>query len=744
MLASFHHRDWEPLIVKKSTQAVCAGLCCLFGSAVFLTAAEPDILIADFEGNDYGDWVTTGEAFGPGPARGTLDHQMQVDGFQGKGLVNSYFGADGSTGTLTSGPFEIKRKYVNFLIGGGWHPGETCINLMIEGEIVLTAAGPNRKPGGTERLEPYSWDVSKFVGKTATIQIVDTFSGGWGHVNIDHIAQSGRRTGAVSTEKQIEIECDYVCLRIGARQGPRNSVSLSIDDEVVRSYGGTNSEEPYWISWEVAKLKGRPARLKIEEIPDADGRLPLHDSVQQSNEAKGILFVVDRLYRETYRPQFHFTAKTNWLNDPNGLVFHKGEYHLFLQHNPEGINWGNMTWGHAVSRDLVHWTQLDHAIYPDELGTIFSGSAVVDWDNTSGFKTGDEDVLVAFYTSAGSHAEPKAPFTQSIAYSNDRGRTWTKYRGNPVIGHIAASNRDPKVVWHQPSRKWIMVLYLDKNDFTMFASPDLKQWTRICDVELPETSECPDFFELAVDGDQDNKKWVFWGANGNYLLGSFDGTTFKPETEILKSRWGTNCYASQTYSDIPDEDGRRIQIAWMAGGTYPGMPFNQQMSFPRVLTLRTTSEGVRLFIEAVDEIANIRGPHHAWTDVALVPGENLLSDVPCELLEIGAELKLGDAGEVGFKIRGQTVSYNVAEKTLTCMGKSAPLEPIDGRIRLHVLVDRTSIEIFANNGRISMAFCFLPSPLDTSLAVFSEGGQATLEELNVWELKSTWPDEDAR
>ena len=165
--------------------------------------------------------------------------------------------------------------------------------------------------------------------------------------------------------------------------------------------------------------------------------------------------MIQTAYKETYRPQFHFTPKTNWTNDPNGLIHYKGEYHLFFQHNPSGIDWGNMTWGHAVSRDLVHWKQLPHAIYPDELGTIFSGSGVVDWKNTGGFQTGDEAVLVNFYTSAGNHAPEPVPFTQSIAYSNDRGRSWIKYEGNPVIEHIVASNRDPKVIWHEPTEKWV-------------------------------------------------------------------------------------------------------------------------------------------------------------------------------------------------------------------------------------------------------------------------------------------------
>ncbi|MHC4110677.1 MAG: twin-arginine translocation signal domain-containing protein, partial [Planctomycetota bacterium] len=257
------------------------------------------------------------------------------------------------------------------------------------------------------------------------------------------------------------------------------------------------------------------------------------------------------LYNEKYRPQFHFTPRKNWTNDPNGLVFYKSEYHLFFQHNPTGINWGNMTWAHAVSTDLIHWKQLPNAIEPDELGTIFSGSAVVDWKNTSGFKTGAESVLVAFYTSAGSHAPKKVPFTQSIAYSNDRGRTWIKYKNNPVIGHIRANNRDPKVIWHEPTKTWIMALFLDKNDFVLYSSKNLKEWSRFQDVKLPGSSECPDFFPLAVDGNPAKTRWVFWGGNGRYLLGTFDGRKFNQQAGPFESRVG-NFYASQTYSDIPE------------------------------------------------------------------------------------------------------------------------------------------------------------------------------------------------
>ena len=449
--------------------------------------------------------------------------------------------------------------------------------------------------------------------------------------------------------------------------------------------------------------------------------------------------VASTLYNENYRPQFHFTPQKNWTNDPNGLVYYKGEYHLFFQHNPFGINWGNMTWGHAVSTDLMHWKQLPNAIEPDELGTIFSGSAVVDWDNTAGFQIGSENVLVAFYTSAGKHAPVEKPFTQSIAYSNDRGRTWQKYKGNPIIGNMKDDdNRDPKVIWHEPTKRWIMALFLDAGDeFALLSSEDLKKWQVIQYLMLPGSRECPDFFELPVDGDPPNSRWVFWGANGKYLLGAFDGMKFTPESGPHESRVG-NHYAAQTYSDIPESDGRRIQIAWMAKGKFPDMPFNQQMSIPCELNLRTFPEGIRLCLLPVREIKNIRGPLQAWRAAPLMPAENILSAISGELFEIESEIELGYASEVGLTLRGTPLVYSVADKTLICKGKKTNLSPKDGKIRLHILVDRTSIEIFPNDGLMPIFLCF---PLDTenkSLEIFARGGQAVIKSLNVWKLKSIW------
>ena len=448
--------------------------------------------------------------------------------------------------------------------------------------------------------------------------------------------------------------------------------------------------------------------------------------------------MLDDLYRERYRPQFHFTAQRDWLNDPNGLVYFQGEYHLFFQHTPGSLQWGPNTWGHAVSTDLVHWRQMEHALEPDAMGWAWSGSAVVDWANSGGFQSGAGPALVACYTTGDTTEQTRQPCVQCLAYSNDRGRTWTRWAGNPVLGHLRAENRDPKVIRHEPSGQWIMALYLDGHDYALFGSPDLKRWEHLCDVPMPGTTECPDFFELPVEGDPADTRWVFWGGNGNYRLGRFDGTAFAAETEPLPSNWGGNSYAGQTWSGIPAADGRRLQITWMAGGEYPGMPFNQQMSFPVELSLRTTPEGIRLHREPVREIELLHDRKHSWRDLALRPGDNALAEVQGELLDIEAEIELGAATEVGLVIRGERVAYRPAEQALACLGREAPLAPRDGRLHLRVLLDRTSLEVFGNRGAVSMPTCFVPDPNDTSLAVYAVGGEARAIRLDIAHLRSAW------
>ena len=440
------------------------------------------------------------------------------------------------------------------------------------------------------------------------------------------------------------------------------------------------------------------------------------------------------LYHERHRPQFHFSPAKGWMNDPNGLVFFEGEYHLFFQHRSDVLHQTPvMSWGHAVSTDLLHWTELPVALAPDDRdGWIWSGSAVVDWKNTSGFGKDGKPPLVAMYTAA------KDPFAQAIAYSNDRGRTWTKFAGNPVIAHIAGKNRDPKVIWHEASKRWVVALYKDVADtFCLFASPDLTSWTQLQDLHLPGCSECPDFFPLPLDGDPARTRWVFTGANGKYLVGDFDGRTFTPQGSVRQVDFGRNFYAVQTFSDIPARDGRRIQIAWMMGGQYPRMPFNQQMSFPAELTLRTTADGPRLFRYPVREIETLRGRAQRVADRP-VAGEVALDELAGELLDIEAEFEVRDASEVGLTIRGQTIAYDASSKQLGALGE-APLELSDGRLKLRILIDRTSMETFANDGRVGLTSCFLPGPGATQPPkIFAKGGAARLHSLVSYELKSAW------
>ncbi|MCX7597284.1 MAG: glycoside hydrolase family 32 protein, partial [Armatimonadetes bacterium] len=627
-----------------------AGLALSLAATMSGTHANADdtIIIADFEGETYGAWRAEGEAFGPGPARGTLPNQMPVSGFLGRGLVNSFYGGDGTTGKLTSPPFVIQRRYINFVIGCGKWPGQTCINLVVDGRVVRTATGPNDKPGGSERLHWESWDVAEFLGKEPVVEILDMATGGWGHINVDHIVQSNTKLEEVEVTMKLQLTKPW--LHFPVKNGAQmRRIAVQIEGGPVREFDIELAEEgepDWWAVMDVSGFRGKSAIIRASLLnthADAGKKITQDDDLKEA----------DLFYREPHRPQFHFSPRRGWTNDPNGLVYYDGEYHLFFQHNPYGKKWGNMHWGHAVSRDLVHWEELPVALYPDDLGTCFSGSAVVDFRNTSGLKQGAEAPIVCIYTAAGN------PFTQCIAYSNDRGRTWHKYGDNPVLPHIVGENRDPKVIWYGPEQKWVMALYLDGNDFGLFESRDLKSWQRLCDVSIPGTSECPELFEMPLDTDRNSTRWIFYGGNGNYLGGRFDGHVFTPESGPHRFSWGNCFYASQTFNNLPPEDDRRIQIAW---GTVenPDPQYNQQMLFPVELTLRTTEDGPRLFAWPVREIEKIHGDGWRWEKLPVGPGETRLAGAEGELFDIIAELHVGTAAEVGIVARGTTLTYNAA------------------------------------------------------------------------------------
>lgn len=695
----------------------CAAIAIAFLADV--ATAESDILIADFEGETYGNWKVEGRAFGPHPAAGTLANQMDVTGFRGKQLVNSFYEGDDSTGKLTSPEFRIERKHINFLIGGGHHPKETSINLIVNEAVVRSATGPNDRPGGSERLDWTSWDVAEFIGKMARLEIVDERQGGWGHINIDDISQSDRALLPETARRELVIESRYLHLPV-KNGAPMRHVTMLIDGNVARQFDIelAAGDADFSTFVDLDKFQGRKLVIDAGKIIDGNQLL-------KSITAHDTLPAVDDIYRESQRPQFHFTSRRGWLNDPNGLVYHAGEWHLFYQHNPYGWSWGNMHWGHAVSKDLLHWQELPDALYPgvDAKGACFSGSAIVDRDNTGGFKTGDRDVLIAAFTDTGAG--------ESLAFSNDLGRSWQTYAKNPIVKH---AGRDPKIVWHAPTRRWVMVVYDESEksqNIAFYSSPDLKDWRR--ESLAAGYFECPDLLELPVDGDAKNTKWVLYAADGRYMLGDFDGKQFHSQTDKLQL-WHGNFYAAQTFFGAPQ--ARCVQIGWGRGIEFPNMPFNQQMTFPVELTLRTTADGVRMFAEPVREIAELQGKKFAWKTLA-VAGERKFDDARGGLYRLRGNIEIGQAKLVGLTVGGVPVTYDVAAGEIQCLGVRAKMPHAKGKISLEILADRGSVEVFGDHGRVALSIGTLQAN-DAAVGAFAVGGAANFHDLEIIELESAW------
>lgn len=454
-------------------------------------------------------------------------------------------------------------------------------------------------------------------------------------------------------------------------------------------------------------------------------------------------------YDEIYRPQFHFTPQKNWHNDPNGLVYYDGEYHMFYQYNPKGKKWGYMHWGHTISKDLLHWDHYPIALYPDEDSkdkercTAYSGSAIVDDNNLLGKQNGDIKTLVAFYTSQ--HCG------QRIAYSTDKGRTWEKLANNPIIPFDEKDDaRDPKVIWHEASQKWVMALYrkLSDNENTkgvsFYTSDNLVDWK--WKSHIPGFYECPDLIEFKVSNRPDEKKWVLFDGDGSYLMGDFDGKSFTAETGKMKSDWGKNYYATQTWSNIPEDDGRVIQIAWMRGGKFPNMPFNGQMSFPCELSVTKFPSGYKLIRKPISEIEVLHGKGQSWEDKNLIPGinDNKLKKVSGDCLHIIGEFDIKTADNFGLMLRhsnktpGIEVLYNVKRGTLSVLGCTVPLPTINNKIKLEILLDRSSLEIFANDGQAVVSNCITPSEKALDVLLFTNGGELGVDKIDVYKMESVW------
>ena len=626
-------------------------------------ADRPDRVIADFEAPTYGDWVVTGEAFGPGPAKGALAGQMSVGGYEGERLVNSFFKGDDSEGTLTSPDIPIDRKYLRFLIGGGRHPDELGIQLIIDGKAVRTSTGHE-----SETLRAVSWDISEFEGKTGKLQIIDRRKGDWGHINVDQI-----------------VLCD--------------SVPKVVDE--------------------------RDALLAKAEASDKAA--------------------ADRASKDPLRPTFHVLPPANWLNDPNGPIFHNGYYHMFYQHNPYGDDWGNMHWGHVRSKDLATWERQPIALWPSKaLGEdhVFSGCATV---NPKG-------ELMLFYTSIG----PRKPEQWVAIPEDDSLVKWKKHPKNPIMtedlhGDVKVSEwRDPFLF--KVGTKTHMVLggnlnankggqgvvnvYVAENDDltkwkyqgVLFTHPD----KNVANVE------CPLFFPLG-------EKWVLITSQGrpvHWFVGTLDKETMKFTAETRGDADAGNFYAPNVTTDAK---GRTLLWGWVQD--FPkGRGWNGCLTLPRLLSIDAKN---RLTFAPAPELQSLRGVPLQERELIFPDNQSKLLDrVKGETLELSIRIAPLESRRTGVRVRRSAdgkrsleISYD--GKELNVGGTRISLVPDHPTqlARLHIFIDRSVVEVYldegSERGRV-ITKVIVGEPGDDGVEVFAEGGRGLVELHGAWPIRSIW------
>lgn len=728
----------------------------IVSAMLLMSCSSQDIMIDDFESGTFDKWKVEGDAFSSTPAKGSFPGQQDVKDFQGTYLANSFNGGDDSRGTLLSKDFTIERNYINFLLGGGMH-SDTYIELIVDGKSTYIT----RSIVESESLLQMTWDVTKYKGKTAAIKIVDNQRGGWGHILVDNIEMSNTSKSNIMPDYTLSFDASMNYLLVPVEdQGPESSVQLSVDGQKVgvpMNIRVSQTKVDHWVPVNIEPYKGKSVTLTFGHVKKTDIGF---SQIKQSE-------TFDYDYNEKYRPAYHFSPQYGWMNDPNGMVYHNGEYHLFYQSNPYGSRWANMHWGHAVSSNLVKWEYKPAAIAPDSIGSIFSGSAVVDKNNTAGF---GKDAIVAIYTSAG------ALQTQSIAYSLDNGKTFIKYDHNPVLSDPKIADfRDPKVFWYQKTNQWIMSLATSQT-ITFYGSKNLKEWSKLSEFgegigNHDGVWECPDLFPLKYNG---QVKWVLLvsinpgGPNGGsatqYFIGDFDGKTFSPDMTIPYPIWldyGRDNYAGVTWNNVPDADGRRIFIGWMNNWDYanfvPTLNFRSAMTLPRELKLASNGKHIVLANYPIHEIDALRSETILLenTDVDkeyLVEKLLNVNDGAYELeMEVDAsgsdgfvlELQNKSKEHIGFNfdLKNETLSVDRAksgiadinEKFASTVSKAPLARKNEYKIRL--FIDNASSELFVDEGAVTQTNVMFPREPFNSLVIKNEGKGLKVRNIKIHKLK---------
>jgi sucrose-6-phosphate hydrolase SacC (GH32 family) len=634
--------------------------------------AADDVVITNFEGENFGDWKVAGEAFGKGPARGPVGQQMPVDGFEGKGYCSSFHGGDAATGTLVSPPFKIDRKYLKFLIGGGGFAGKTCMNLFYQGKVVRTATGPNTQPGGGERLYRQSWDVSNLMGREVILELVDQATGGWGHLSVDQIALSD--APPESPQKEL----------------------LKEADDYVESRAATAEKDPL-------------------------------------------------------RPIYHVMPKAQFTGDPNGPVFFNGEYHLFFQHMPF---WGTakqgIFWGHAVSKDMVHWQHLPIAMAPGpapwDITGIASGGCVV--------RDGVPTIIYTGFSSQGNSQ------TECVATSADNLKTWTKDPANPVIpkqpnleGLDPEGFRDP-FAWRE-GNEWRLLVgagFPGKGGTVLlYRSTDLRSWEFLGPLckgmgDKCFMWECPTLFPL---GDKHVLivSPLFRDAPGlrgdtRYSVGTFRDNRFKPDEWKQVDLGGPGAYYAATTFEDPKK--RRILWGMVMTPQGPNAGWANCISLPRVLTL---GRDATLRYAPLPELESLRKEPRERGALALKKDAEVVLDNGLGLhAEVDIEIDMHSAEKVELRIGRAAdggggfvpLSYDKTAGTLTFGDKKGELR-LDAGEKLHVrlFIDGAVAEAFVNE-KACFSRALSIAEQSTGLSVVASGGNAEVTSCRVWGMSSIW------
>lgn len=530
----------------------------------------------------------------------------------------------------------------------------------------------------------------------------------------------------------MEFYCDLKFLVLPINYHAQNKrLNFYIDGELVYDLvAAIDAYEPdvkFYVNME--RFQGKTIRMIVD--PEVEFPIELSDTGVEDKEA----------YCGKYRPLAHFTAKRGWLNDPNGLVWYKGKYLMFYQHNPAACTWENMHWGYTVSEDLMHWEEKDIVLYPDQNGTMFSGSAIVDKENLTGLKSNENDVILLFFTIAGSTSETAKdkPFTQCLAYSTDGGRTFAKYANNPLIEQTAPGNRDPKVIYHEDSKQYIMALYLDKNVYALYASKNLLTWEEIQKIQIPEESECPDFFPLAIDGNSDRQKWILIGASDKYLIGDFDGKKFVPTVqEPMSLNYGNASYAAQSWSDMPD--GRRVRISFYSG-ELTGMPFGSCMSIPAEMSLKEICGEPKLCIYPTKEIENLYDSVSKQDDIVLDENQAYETRLEGKSYDICFRIKSKENTVFQWTLFGLTLKYDAEKQVLSCLDREAVVPLIDYHLDIRIVIDTICAEIYVNSGSVFMGMFYVQDISLNKMKMQIEKAAAKVEAVTIARLSAFWKKE---